>query len=464
MKLKNLVGAVIAITSTTLSAEAGIANGYPKNCFDLNAHRSLQETLDAVMSKSNGNLSIQSSVEGLDTSLLTLRSSQAAFIPSLTITNTYEYFDDEYQYSYSSDPYQAPTSDWYGSNNNDLSVGVSWLIFDMPSIYTIKGSKSDYESEKYNLATDIQSNSEAAANALLDYIYYLNLLENNRKMSSIHSKIFSDAKLLNERGQTSRIELLQSTQQRDSYRSNVLSTQTQVENALFSLETYLGVDVCKNSEESIQLIKNSLEYTSYDEAISKAISVSPSLRSLKKQIDSTIAQSSYYKSLTIPSISLGATASLESDYQSNPTNSTNITNDYSLDITVSLSLDAADIYSAKAMTKKADSLNKSLLFQEEKMRNDLKGLMTTMPKLNKSIEFADHSLKSQEEISSLTMIGYKAGYKSSTDLYVANDNLYDSLNQLLTSRYNYLKNILAYESYLLFPSYPKTSEFFDRSD
>ena len=464
MKLKSIVGALIAITSTALNAEAGFANGYSNNCFELNAHSSLQETLDAVMSKSNGNLSIQSSAEDLDTSLLTLRSSQAAFIPSLTISNTYEYFDEEYQYSYSSDPYQAPTSDWYGSNNNDLSVSVSWLIFDMPSIYTIKGSKSDYESKKFDLVADIQSNSEAAGNALLDYIYYLNLLENHRKMSSIHGQIFSDAELLYERGQTSRIDLLQSSQQLDSYRSNVLSAQTQVANALFSLETYLGVGVCHNAEESIQLIEDDLVYSSDDGAITKAISVSPSLRSLKKQIDSTIAQSSYYKSSMVPSISLGASASVESDYQSTPTNSTNITNDYSLDITVSLSLDAADIYSAKAMSKKAESLNKSLLFQEEKMRNDIKGLIASMPKLNKSIEFADHSLKSQEEISSLTLIGYKAGYKSSTDVYIANDSFFDSLNQSLTSRYSYLKNILTYESYLLFPSYPMTSEFFDRSD
>jgi len=450
------------LSLVTVSCGQGLASESPQDCIAEIDSRDTKLVVDRIMSVSNQNELIASSEQEVDSLGFTVRQTQAVFIPDLSITSQGYMIESAYNYSYR-DGQKLPATDyWSDSNELDLALQIEWTFLDIQSLYEIKEARANLESQRYTLAQSLQTNSLSSGSAFLYYIYSKKNLQNIQSMVGLYRKQLDDVNIAYQRGQVSKIDVLQAKQQLASYSSNVLTAESTVNTALLSLETYLGKRLCSPQTVDSELLDVNSEYIPVRaNAAEEVASIAPSLQTLRQKILAIKAnKSSYYASL-LPTFSLIGSADIDTTRQFSPTTTKSIDNTYSVSIGVNWDLiSLPDIYAGESASRLEKSQVMLLGYQTQELLNSFNGVAETLPKYYGSIVYAEKSLAAQKELLDLTLIGYRAGYKTSTDIQQASTDYLNALNALAEAEYQYQVNILTYESYLLFPSFQKTRASF----
>jgi protease secretion system outer membrane protein len=402
---------------------------------------------------SNQNMDMNSLSTDLNSNYYSNEATKATIYPSLTIENKVV----PYESTFSST--SGSQGSWTHDNNNSLLFQVNWNLIDFQNYALINSSHKNYLSQEFNYIAALQTNSLESGKIFIQYLYNREQLKNIKNLIDIYQKEYTDSKRLFEKGQISRIDLVNAEQQIYSYKSQALAIESDLANSLLSAETYLGKKLCNSTGIDSSILRTIPESYVSEDRNQKAINISPELQSIQQSIASINFNMDSYKASFYPSLSIGASATIDTtNLTSSVDNSIN--DDYAVNATISWEFKPSNLYSIKSGSLASKSKNLAYEYKIVELNNTLNTLAISIPNYLKSITLAQSALNSQKEIMRLTQIGYKSGYKDFSDLEQATSSYFDSLNLLTEAHYNYLVRLIEYESYLLFPYFDLTSTNF----
>ncbi len=424
------------------------------NCLDLR-NKTIDQQIDSVMYIANNNDNMKSSFESQYSKLYDLRSEQLYFIPSLELTNSWSF--NESEYSYSQHSYLPYTESWTENSNNQLNASLNWNFFNISQLYSISASDNIYNLQKQITLSDLQQNAIDTSTAYIQYLLDSELSKNTLKLIDVYTKQHQDIQEKYQRGLASKIDLLNSSQQLDSYTAQYNTNLSKITKDINNLSTLIDLDLCSfNSVDSFP--DNLNKYKLYPNSYQAALLLSPYLNQLQYQKNNynALSKSKYYSYL--PILSLSATSALTTTYQKSPSILTSTDNDYSILGTITWNFfdGGINIMSAKSYEKQASKSDLLIKYSSEKLKNSVSSLEDQLESTYKNIDVYSLGLSKQQSLLSLTLIGYQAGFLTSTDLQTATSTYINSLNDKSTAIYDYLSNKIQYQSLFLFPDYPQT--------
>jgi outer membrane protein TolC len=420
--------------------------------------------LDQLMFMSTRNFEIKSLVDTVGASKYTLQSTKQYFVPKLVASGNLEYLSSPTKQKVLEGGAYVTSSSSPKYVESAPSLTLNQNIFNLSQQSLISSNSFIVKVNQYQSQSQAQSNALNSAQLYNTIIQNYNIVLSIAKVVASYRQQYEATFKLHKSGEASLIDLLSAKAQVDLYQQQLLQYQSNVVNAIASLEPLINKKVCKlKSPTYLPFPEIPIVPSQNPETFSQAVSLSPLNNTYKYSKNSSLALAQYYNRTYLPTFSIQAgfsgtyelgniagTGSTRSEYFLNSEPFVQLSFSWTIyDGGSNISLGKSQLENAKS----SDNLFRQNI---SNIQSSLKSYKENDDLNIQTLHKAASQLKINEKLTDLVSIGYQAGYLTYLNFQVQAGTLYNSYLNLFGTKSTLYNNRLQYASLFLFKDFQRT--------